>query len=678
MKKAVVLWLIVLMSFTVIRINAVDIQVGEATDIHVKKNERVPLTFLHEEEFDSAALTWENYNNEVALIEQENGIWHVKGLNYGSARLLGYLDGVARVSILVQVFDSMVFLNSSNQIDINETFESSIAFQPATTIENFEPTYSSSDPSIASINETGTITGHKIGKVTITANYLNQSASKEVEVIDRPDFAFTDPKLVINVDSSVNIPFRLSLFGNTDKTIVWRSSNETIATVDQKGIVYGLSQGSATISAFVNGNEYLLIVEVIKSIEKIDLGASQISLNVRDQHQLEVKITPQQYADTPITWSSSRPTVARVAGGNIEALSVGDTVITAKIDEIEQTILVKVNEPLQGLTINPARLTLQQGGRYHMRVSPKPSTSNEPLDLKYSSSDQDIVTVDDYGNVTALSQGRAFVFVQHNEFTASMEVSVNFAEDERGQKKMIGSLNNNQVVTFDLRGVEDVSEFSLEIPSVNTLNQFGQVEVRVALDELSYLGSRLLTNSLHLSKWYENKDVHLTVFDHQNNVLFEYVLNQFDQANLNLFPSVNTIQSPFENFDGHLIEVVNPLNLKNSDRLTVHTQNDIPEDVRLYLQSRDSLRLVNTRDVLVENDRELSLRGLSENIYYLTDEALESRLAPFLLIVVGIVALITSFFMIKRYNEQSIKLEEQERSRNESINYKQQTRQKED
>ena len=85
------------------------------------------------------------------------------------------------------------------------------------------------------------------------------------------------------------------------------------------------------------------------------------------------------------------------------------------------------------------------------------------------------------------------------------------------------------------------------------------------------------------------------------------------------------------------------------------------------------LRLVSARPIrLSDNNYSITFSDFDMNFYYLTDQPLQSRIAMFLFIIAAILALVTSFFLIRRYNEQEIVLEEEKRSRDESVNYQQQ------
>lgn len=681
MRKCFSLFLIsILLVLNMQTILAVEVQIQELQEIqiHLKKEEVKTLVFELEEVINEPEIEWIISNEKVIEINLVNNKWNVKGLNYGSSSLIGYVDGEIQFNILVQVFDSMVFKSEKIQLDIHETFNTELVFQPAAFLEGFEPAYVSSDVTVASVSAEGLITGLKVGKSTITGSYLGQTATLEVEVIDRPDFVYTETRQTLDVDSSVNILYRTSLFGpNIDKTIEWKSSNENVASVDNKGVVYGISSGTATITATVNNKEYKTMVEVISNVEEIKMKTEEIRLSVNEEVDIEYEIIPTAYADTPVTWLSSRPSVARVSNGQVRGISAGEATITAKINNVESEVRVIVDVPLTGLSVSPNRINLQQGQRFHLRVLPKPSNSSMPLSLKYRSSNVDIAEVDDFGNITAKSPGQALIFINQESFSTSMEVTVLPSEDESGQFVVLGSLNSNQVVSFDLRGLERLGDYILEIPLVSRVNNIGQMEVVVTLDDLAFTQQTLQVFGIQLTDGYLDKDINLVVSDNQGNRIFNYQFFNFKQVKQNLYPRMSRIESPFNNFKGHLVEVEVPITLSRMDKLIIHSRYELNDEDKIYQAKRNSLNLVSARNIDLENNQVVTFSQLEKSIYYLTDQPLESRIMMFLFITVGFISLITSFFVIKRYNEQEIVLEEEKRSHHESVNFEQQKNQEE-
>ena len=129
-------------------------------------------------------------------------------------------------------------------------------------------TWSSSDTSVATIDNSGKLTGLKEGKTTITANYPSgameseKTATKEFEVIKSSTNNKTLKISSTNNTTSIQVNNKLQLTATIENSenataskdvtadgTTWTSSNEKIATVDSKGLVTGIAEGTTTITA---------------------------------------------------------------------------------------------------------------------------------------------------------------------------------------------------------------------------------------------------------------------------------------------------------------------------------------------------------------------------------------------------------------------------------------------
>ena len=111
-------------------------------------------------------------------------------------------------------------------------------------------TYSVSDESIATVDENGILTGHASGTATVTATLANgASATQTLTVIG----------LIENVSIGVPYSMKVKIGGSKQLTayfdpidspekLVWSSSDPSIATVDQTGLVQGIKAGYVTIT----------------------------------------------------------------------------------------------------------------------------------------------------------------------------------------------------------------------------------------------------------------------------------------------------------------------------------------------------------------------------------------------------------------------------------------------
>ncbi len=119
----------------------------------------------------------------------------------------------------------------------------------------------------------------------------------------------------------------------TNKAVVWSSSNEAVATVDNNGRVFLKGNGKATVTATAaDGSGVSDSCEVEVSIEPkaISLNQSSVTLDVYQSETLTAAVHPDSAVNKTVVWSSDNPAVATVTDGVVSARASGFTTITAK------------------------------------------------------------------------------------------------------------------------------------------------------------------------------------------------------------------------------------------------------------------------------------------------------------------------------------------------------------
>lgn len=147
---------------------------------------------------------------------------------------------------------------------------------------------------------------------------------------------------------ALNVSFTPALL-NGNVRCEWKSSDTSIATVDQKGIVTGIAEGEATITATAAGKSAEVKVTVepgeapVIAVESVSIAPASLTLKPGETGNLTATITPSNATAQTVQWSSSDNSVASVSSsGVVTAKKVGDVTITAEAGGKSAEIPVKV------------------------------------------------------------------------------------------------------------------------------------------------------------------------------------------------------------------------------------------------------------------------------------------------------------------------------------------------
>ena len=220
----------------------------------------------------------------------------------------------------------------------------------------------------------------------------------------------------------------------TDKTVVWNSDSPEIAEVDQEGNVTAKSAGEAVITAVsgdVSGTCTVVVSKRIIPVTSVAVIPEYVELTEGDSKALMVKIQPSDATDKTVVWSSDAPEIVEVSdGGRITAISEGTAVITATSGDVSGTCTVVVSKPyipVSSVKINLSSLELTQGEVVSLTVTVEPANATDKT-VVWRSDDYDVASVDQEGNVTAVSQGNTVITAECGDMSATCVVTVFPAE----------------------------------------------------------------------------------------------------------------------------------------------------------------------------------------------------------------------------------------------------------
>ena len=195
---------------------------------------------------------------------------------------------------------------------------------------------------------------------------------------------------------------------------IWESSRTSVATVDENGMVTLVGIGTTTIQVrpSYNPNHLLatcLLTVAEKPIQEIKTDVTTLNMVKGELYTVTTTIDPADATDPTLTWTSQNQSVATVQGGVITAVGVGTTsVIVSGGDAEPVAILVNVRNRLESIAFEQEEYTLKMGDTKPLSVIFTPS-EDVNTNLSWSSSNENIVTVDEQGNITGVAEGMAMI-----------------------------------------------------------------------------------------------------------------------------------------------------------------------------------------------------------------------------------------------------------------------------
>lgn len=298
-------------------------------------------------------VTWSSSRTSVATVDA-NG--KVTAVAEGTATITAQAgDKTASCTVTVKkkvvAVESVTLDKSSLELTEGETATLTATVKPDNAT-NKTVTWSSSNASIATVDQNGKVTAVAEGTATITAKAGEKTATCTVavkkNVVAVESITLDKSSLELTEGETATLVATVKPDNATNKTVTWSSSNASVASVDANGTVTAVAEGSATISAKAGDKTAICTVTVKKNVvavESITLDKSSLELTEGETATLTASVKPDNATNKTVTWSSSNQSVATVdQNGTVTAVAEGNTTITAKAGDKSATCTVTVKK----------------------------------------------------------------------------------------------------------------------------------------------------------------------------------------------------------------------------------------------------------------------------------------------------------------------------------------------
>ena len=288
----------------------------------------------------SAAVVWSTSNKKVATVSAD-GV--VTGIKKGTAYIYAKLQSTGKkVKCKVTIKDPIMVSNvaidqTSVVLNVGASQKINAGVNPSNAT-NKELNYVSYDASVVSVSADGTITGVSEGTTVVSATTKdgsNKSAMISVAVKNVPvsNINVDSTSVTLLKNETKQITATASPDNATNKSIRFSSSNASVATVTDAGLITAVDKGSAVITvAAADGSDKTAQVNVtVTEISATGITASVTNSKILQGQSAQIKVDaePAGAAMPALTYTSSDTLAATVSkSGVITPVAKGPATIT--------------------------------------------------------------------------------------------------------------------------------------------------------------------------------------------------------------------------------------------------------------------------------------------------------------------------------------------------------------
>jgi len=281
-------------------------------------------------------------------------------------------------------------------------------------------TWSSSNDSVASINERGIINANKVGTAVITAtDYLGQvkkSINLTVEAIpvqsvfimENPDFQKLEGETKYSITNTYAVLPTIA----TNRKVTVTSSDLKVVKVLSPDTILTVAPGEATITITTEdggktGSFNLKVIET--ALRGFKIAVDTIWMNVGEKYDIPCVFTPANATNKDVTGTSDAPAVVEVIDANtIKAVAAGKATVELTCGTYKDSVVVVVKKAVESIACTEDTKTIKVGEEYEIAYTILPADATNK-NVKVTIADDSILQLVSGTKVKALSEGKTTV-----------------------------------------------------------------------------------------------------------------------------------------------------------------------------------------------------------------------------------------------------------------------------
>lgn len=409
-----------------------------ADHLDIRKNQKSALEviYLPSNTSDNREVQWSSSNVNAATVDE-------KGMVVGKAAgdtvitaVCNDFDASCTVSVKEIPMTDMSLSMESMELTKGATMTLKANSIPEDATDDITWTYVTSDPEVATVGKTGIVKGIAEGEadITVSSGAFSKTCKVTVKEIPLQQISISPPCFSLSSVSGVKIKNLLLTVSpdNYTENIRWKSSDSSVASVNENGLVMAKKNGTVWITAYgdksgLSASTMVKVIDKAVSVNSLSFSQSEISLEEGKTLTLPIKTSPANSTD-PFIWVSDQESIVTVKDGTITAKSLGTANVT--VYSGDQTASCKItvqkkSEPKPTPPPTPTPPVPQPKAYVKLNVSSIPlqvKKSTKVVKVKsigkgdkvssWTSSNKKVATVTKSGKITAKKKGTAKITVK--------------------------------------------------------------------------------------------------------------------------------------------------------------------------------------------------------------------------------------------------------------------------
>ena len=362
-------------------------------------------------------------------------------------KVLNYIITFLLITIAIILFikfnnnrDDFTFKINDN--DLTLVVESSTIIDYTISDKSIPITWKSDNPNIVTVDDNGRIIGKSIGLTTITGQATKNGNTKYIYCainivaenynIKLENISLPDGEILMSINSSYEIPITYEPNNAYIKSINYKTNNNNISVND--GIIKGIKSGETLLTITVN--DYIskqikvnvidkqISPQIITPVSNVILDNNTINIYNKETKSVNYTIEPNNGIVFSAQWNSSNNNIVTVNdNGIISAVNPGNATVSLIINNnIKRTINVNVNQGITDIKLNyMTKKIIKVNETFTLYPTILPIDIKDK-NIKYESSDTNILSVDSNGNVIAKKEGNAIVTIKDSTSTITKSI----------------------------------------------------------------------------------------------------------------------------------------------------------------------------------------------------------------------------------------------------------------